>query len=186
VLLESYHEGQDLRIVVIGFHVVAAAIRKPPEIIGDGEHSIEILIEKLSRRRSASSQGKSSIPIDNDTHTCLAEQGYALDDVPPPGTLIRVRKTANFHTGGTIHDVTEHLHPALVTAVKGRATSVHPRRRSRLHRKDPLPRRLRHHRGERARRAWPTMNLSPPPSASSTCCSRCPRPWSEIRRKRAR
>jgi D-alanine-D-alanine ligase-like ATP-grasp enzyme len=27
-----------------------------------------------------------------------------------------VRRTANLHTGGTIHDVTASLHPALVTA----------------------------------------------------------------------
>jgi len=116
VLLESFHEGEDLRVVVIGFRVVAAAVRRPPEVIGDGEHTIERLIDKLSRRRRASSDGESSIAIDNDTHACLEEQGFGLDDVPCKGTVVAVRKTANFHTGGTIHDVTEHLHPALVAA----------------------------------------------------------------------
>ena len=116
VLLESFHEGQDLRIVVIGFKVVAAAVRRPPQVIGDGEHRIETLIEKLSRRRRASSHGESSITIDNDTLACLDEQGLSLDSVPEAGAIIPVRRTANFHTGGTIHDVTERLHPALVTA----------------------------------------------------------------------
>ena len=32
------------------------------------------------------------------------------------GTVIGVRKTANLHTGGTIHDVTDRLHPRLVEA----------------------------------------------------------------------
>ena len=33
-----------------------------------------------------------------------------------------VRKTANLHTGGTIHDVTDIVHPALVdAAIAGRA-----------------------------------------------------------------
>jgi len=27
-----------------------------------------------------------------------------------------VRRTANLHTGGTIHDVTDHLHPAITDA----------------------------------------------------------------------
>jgi GNAT-family acetyltransferase (TIGR03103 family) len=118
VVLESFHSGQDLRVVVIGFEVVAAAVRKPPEVVGDGETTIGELIEKLSRRRSASSQGESSIPLDNDALACLAEQELALESVPEAGQIVRVRKTANFHTGGTIHDVTDRLHPEIVTAAE--------------------------------------------------------------------
>ena len=118
VILESFHQGQDLRVVVIGFKVVAAAVRKPPEVIGDGELTISSLIEKLSRRRQASSDGESSIPIDNDTLACLQEQDMDLDSVPEPGQVVPVRKTANYHTGGTIHDVTEQLHPDIVDAAE--------------------------------------------------------------------
>lgn len=125
VLLESYHPGEDLRIVVIGYKVVAAAIRKPPEVIGDGKLTLEQLIEKLSRRRNASSQGESNIPVDNDTITCLAEQGLSLSTVIESGRNVKVRKTANFHTGGTIHDVTEALHPALIEAAEHAARHLH-------------------------------------------------------------
>jgi GNAT-family acetyltransferase (TIGR03103 family) len=118
VILESFHEGEDLRVVVIGYEVVAAAVRRPPEVIGDGEKTITELIEKLSRRRHASSQGESCIPIDNDTRACLQEQGLTLDSVPETGQAVRVRKTANFHTGGTIHDVTGKLQPELVEAAQ--------------------------------------------------------------------
>ncbi len=118
VLLESFHPGQDLRVVVIGYKVVAAAVRKPPEVVGDGERSIAELIEKLSRRRHASSHGESSIPVDNDTKACLREQGLELDSVPAVGQVVAVRKTANFHTGGTIHDVTDQLHPKLRDAAQ--------------------------------------------------------------------
>lgn len=118
VILESFHEGQDLRVVVIGYEVVAAAVRRPPEVVGDGEKSIGELIEKLSRRRSASSQGESSIPVDNDTLACLQEQGLQLDSVPAAEQVVKVRKTANFHTGGTIHDVTAELHPNIAAAAE--------------------------------------------------------------------
>lgn len=118
VILESFHEGQDLRVVVIGFEVVAAAVRRPPEITGNGDNSVRDLIEKLSRRRRASSRGESSIPVDNDTLACLAEQGLDLDSVPAAGLRVLVRKTANFHTGGTIHDVTAKLHPELKQAAE--------------------------------------------------------------------
>ncbi|WP_017129687.1 N-acetylglutaminylglutamine synthetase, partial [Pseudomonas gingeri] len=58
VLLESFHEGLDLRIVVIGFEVVAAAIRHPAQVVGDGHHSIGALIEAQSRRRQAATGGE--------------------------------------------------------------------------------------------------------------------------------
>lgn len=125
VLLESYHPGEDLRIVVIGYEVVAAAVRRPPEVVGDGKLSVEQLIDKLSRRRQASSGGESTIPIDNDTVACLAEQDLTTASIIAPGRSVKVRRTANFHTGGTIHDVTAALHPALVSAAEQAAQHLH-------------------------------------------------------------
>lgn len=113
VLLEQYCEGQDLRIVVINHQVVAAAVRRPATVEGDGQSTIAELIDKQSRRRAAATGGESRIPVDRETHRCLAAQGFALDDVLPYGLSLPVRRTANLHTGGTIHDVTDQLHPAL-------------------------------------------------------------------------
>jgi D-alanine-D-alanine ligase-like ATP-grasp enzyme len=36
-----------------------------------------------------------------------------MDDVLANGERLRVRRTANLHTGGTIEDVTDRLHPAI-------------------------------------------------------------------------
>lgn len=116
VMLESFHPGQDLRVVVINYRVVAAAIRRPAQIRGDGVHDARTLIEKQSRRRVAATGGESRIPIDVETERRLAAGGYTLDSVIPEGEQIEVRNTANLHTGGTIHDVTAILHPRLVEA----------------------------------------------------------------------
>jgi GNAT-family acetyltransferase (TIGR03103 family) len=116
VLVESFHKGQDLRLVVIGFRVVAAAIRRPAEVVGNGRDNVRELIERQSRRRSAATGGESLIPLDQETERCVARAGYKLDDVPPRGAAFAVRKAANLHTGGTIHDVTELVHPRLVEA----------------------------------------------------------------------
>ncbi|MBL0919713.1 MAG: N-acetylglutaminylglutamine synthetase [Hydrogenophaga sp.] len=118
VLLEQFCEGQDLRIVVINHEVVAAAVRQPATVVGDGHATIAELIDKQSRRRAAATGGESRIPVDGETRRCLAAQGHALGDVLPFGTSLPVRRTANLHTGGTIHDVTERLHPALKTAAE--------------------------------------------------------------------
>ena len=118
VILEQYCAGQDLRIVVIDFRVVAAAVRRPPVVVGDGRATVLELIEKQSRRRQAATGGESTIPVDDETRRCLRAQGYALDDVAPPELQLRVRNTANLHTGGTIHDVTVALHPTLRAAAE--------------------------------------------------------------------
>lgn len=116
VVVEQMVEGEDLRIIVIDFKLVAAAIRRPAHVIGDGKTTIRELIEKQSKRRQAATGGESSIPMDGQTEKCVAKAGYAMDDVAPENKVIMVRKTANLHTGGTIHDVTGEVHPALVEA----------------------------------------------------------------------
>jgi len=124
VLMESFHAGQDLRVVVIGYEVVAAAIRRPAEVVGDGRHSIRELIEKQSRRRSAATGGESKILIDDETLNCVAAAGFGLDNVLPAGQVLPVKKAANLHKGGTIHDVTDELHPALREAAITAATTL--------------------------------------------------------------
>jgi GNAT-family acetyltransferase (TIGR03103 family) len=113
VILESQASGDDLRVIVIDYRVVAAALRKPPEILGDGRLDVRTLIAKQSRRRAAATGGESRIPLDDETLRCLARQGRAPDDVLSRGETLRVRDTANLHTGGTLHDVTELLSPGL-------------------------------------------------------------------------
>ncbi len=123
VIVEQMVAGSDLRIVVIDHQVVAAASRRPAGVVGDGQSTLRTLIEKQSRRRQMATAGESRIPIDDETERCLRGQGYTLESVPPAGTAVQVRKTANLHTGGTIHDMTPVLHPVLREAAE-RASRV--------------------------------------------------------------
>lgn len=110
VLLEEMVIGEDLRIIVIDYKVVAAATRKPPTIIGDGKHTILQLIKKQSRRRENATGGESRIPLDDELKRTVHNAGYVIDDILPNGEELQVRKAANLHVGGTIHDVTSELH----------------------------------------------------------------------------
>jgi len=113
VLVEELVAGEDLRVVVIDHRVVAAALRRPAEVVGDGRRTVRALIESTSQRRSRATGGESTIPLDETTDAVVADTGFALDDVLPAGARLRVRRTANLHTGGTIEDVTARLHPAI-------------------------------------------------------------------------
>lgn len=124
VLIEQRAEGVDLRLVIIGFRLVAAAVRRPATVVGDGRTTLRDLIRHQSRRRAAATGGESSIPLDEETARCVAAAGYALEDVPAEGLDITVRRTANLHTGGTIHDVTDEVHPRLVEAAIRAARAI--------------------------------------------------------------
>ena len=113
VLIEQRAAGDDLRLVVIDGKVVAAALRQPAEILGTGHHTVRELIEAQSRRREAATGGESRIPIDDVTEATVTEAGWSFEDVLPEGQLLRVRRTANLHQGGTIHDVTAKVNPHL-------------------------------------------------------------------------
>jgi len=116
VMLEEMVEGKDMRVLIIDFQVVAAATRKPPIIVGNGEHTVLELIEKQSRRREKATQGENTIPIDEELSCTVQDAGYALDDILPKGRELQVRKASSLHFGGTVHDVTDELHPGLIDA----------------------------------------------------------------------
>jgi GNAT-family acetyltransferase (TIGR03103 family) len=124
VIVEELVPGEDLRIVVIDYKVVAAAMRRPAEITGDGENTVRTLIEKQSRRRQAATSGESSIPLDAETERCVKAAGKTMDTVLPAGQTLVVRKTANLHTGGTIHDMTARLNPKLADVAERAARAL--------------------------------------------------------------
>ena len=124
VIIEQHFEGHDLRLIVIDFRVVAAAIRRPARVVGDGKATVGELIEKQSRRRAAATGGESRIPLDDETHRCLRSENLTIDEVISRGREVQVRKTANLHTGGTIHDVTAETHPTLIDAACRAARAI--------------------------------------------------------------
>jgi GNAT-family acetyltransferase (TIGR03103 family) len=124
VLLEEIVDGEDLRVLVIGSEVVAAATRRPATVRGTGQHTIEELVQATARRREAATGGESTIPLDDMTRSCVEEQGHTMDEVLEEGATLVVRRTANLHTGGTIHDVTSGLHPVLAEACRAAASAL--------------------------------------------------------------
>ena len=64
VLVEELVAGDDLRVVVIDRQVVAAAVRRPAEVVGDGRHPVAELVPATSRRRERATGGESRIPLD--------------------------------------------------------------------------------------------------------------------------
>lgn len=119
VLVERYLSGHDFRMLVVGNRLVAAARRDPPQVFGDGTHSIRQLVEQVNadpRRGDGHATSLTKIRLDDIALGRLAEQGYTADSVPPKGARVVLRNNANLSTGGTATDVTDDVHPELAAA----------------------------------------------------------------------
>jgi cyanophycin synthetase len=115
VIVEKFITGFDFRCLVINNKFICAALRTPASVLGDGEHTIQWLIDetnKDTRRGFGHEKVLTQITVDDSTMKMLDEVGYTLETVPPKGELVLLKTTANLSTGGTSNDVTDEVHPA--------------------------------------------------------------------------
>ncbi len=118
VVTESFKEGADYRILVIGDKMIAASLREPAQVVGDGVSTIAQLVAAVNcdPRRAESHAGVlSPIPLDPISLAVLASQDFTQDSIPDMGTKVLIRKNANLSTGGTAKDVTDLVHPQVAT-----------------------------------------------------------------------
>lgn len=116
VIVEQYVPGHDFRLLVVGGRLVAAARRDPPQVIGDGVHTIAELVEQVNsdpHRSEGHATSLTKIRFDDIALATLAKQAYTADSVPPKGALIILRNNANLSTGGSATDVTDDVHPEM-------------------------------------------------------------------------
>jgi cyanophycin synthetase len=113
-VVESYIEGYDHRLLVVNGQLVAAAKRMPGHVTGDGERSIEELVEIVNqdpRRGIGHEKVLTRLEFDDQAERLLAELGYDRNTVPDKDEVVFLRSTANLSTGGTAIDVTDTIHP---------------------------------------------------------------------------
>lgn len=114
VIVEKFITGYDFRILVIDNKVVAAAQRVPAHIVGDGNNTIQELIDLTNedpRRGYGHENVLTEITIDRDTMDLLELLNYTLETIPEEDEIVYLKSTANLSTGGTSIDVTEMMHP---------------------------------------------------------------------------
>ncbi len=117
VICEKYITGRDFRALVVNYKFVAAALRTPAAVIGDGMHTIRELIDIVNhdpRRGYGHEKVLTAIKIDDFTIDMLSKKGYTVDTVPEDREEVWLKPTANLSTGGTATDVTDFVHPTNV------------------------------------------------------------------------
>jgi cyanophycin synthetase len=114
ILVEEQLQGEDYRVLVVGGKMVAASLRIPGHVVGDGEHTLEQLI-RIANRDPRRGDGHEK-PL---TKLVLAETngvprsvaGHEATYVPQAGEKVMLSQAANLSLGGTAVDVTDAVHP---------------------------------------------------------------------------
>ncbi|MCS6982726.1 MAG: hypothetical protein NZL83_00885 [Candidatus Absconditabacterales bacterium] len=115
VIIQEYISGNDYRILVVGDKISAIAMRKPPYIIGDGQHTIHELINQENHnpmRGEGHDKPLTKIKIDTTMISFLEKQGYTISSIPRVNEEVLLRQNANLSTGGISFDVTDIVHPS--------------------------------------------------------------------------
>ncbi len=127
VMVERFLPGSDYRLLVVGDQLVAAARREPPLVIGDGQHTVSELVERVNadpRRGEGHSTSLTKIRFDDVALARLKEQGLCANSIPAKGVRVILRNNANLSTGGTATDVTDDVHPEVAARAIAAAQMV--------------------------------------------------------------
>ncbi|MCJ0764460.1 cyanophycin synthetase [Variovorax terrae] len=127
VMVETFLPGSDFRLLVVGRKLVAAARRDPPQVLGDGLHTVRELVEIVNqdpRRGEGHATSLTKIRLDEIALARLELQGFTADSIPPKGRRVILRNNANLSTGGTATDVTDDVHPDVAARAVAAAQMV--------------------------------------------------------------
>lgn len=114
MIVEKFIKGSDHRVLVVDYKFVAAALRTPACVTGDGIHTIQELIDKENedpRRGTGHNNSLTKIKADEVTMELLKKKEYTIETVLAKEEILYLKPTANLSTGGTAKDVTDEVHP---------------------------------------------------------------------------
>jgi cyanophycin synthetase len=114
VIVETFLEGDDHRLLVVNGELVAATRRTPGHVVGDGEHTVAQLIDSVNldpRRGVGHEKVLTRLELDAQAQKMLERAGLTATSVPARDVTVYLRSTANLSTGGTATDVTDVIHP---------------------------------------------------------------------------
>lgn len=109
-MVEEQVEGYDLRLQAIGGKIVAACIRDPASVLGDGKTKLAELIVK--RQKEIQIQNPvNKLELDAASYELLKAQKLDLDSVPALDQKVQLKYVANMGQGATSIDITDEIHP---------------------------------------------------------------------------
>ncbi|MDP2820428.1 MAG: cyanophycin synthetase [Polaromonas sp.] len=127
VMIEKFLPGNDFRLLVVGNKLVAASRREPPQVLGDGLHTVRELVDIVNqdpRRGEGHATSLTKIRFDEIAVARLGVQDLTPESIPARGRRVILRNNANLSTGGTATDVTGDVHPEVAARAVAAAQMI--------------------------------------------------------------
>lgn len=123
-IVEEQIDGTEYRVLVLGDKVLAAVKREPANIIGNGESTIEELIQFKNKKKDENPNlYHRYIEIDDEIKKVLKDQGYTLSSVPDSEEKIFLRNKVTLE--GDPIDATETI-PEILKEISIKAVKAVP------------------------------------------------------------
>ncbi len=115
VVLEECVSGTDWRLIFVNCRFICAIQRDPAAVLGNGIDTIDSLIKKKNFAAKLIDPSN-LIPLDKETTRCIETAGITYDYIPANQEKVVIRRTSNYHTGGTVSIITEKVGKSLIDA----------------------------------------------------------------------
>lgn len=112
ILIEEFAEGTEYRFVVINGKTEAVLLRKPANVVGDGEKSVRELINIKNEHPYRGENHRApleKIKMGKIEELMLKEQGFTFDTILKKGEQALLRENSNISTGGDAIDLTDEM-----------------------------------------------------------------------------
>lgn len=114
VLIEEFFTGKEYRFLVIGDELAAVLHRVPANVIGDGQHTIEELVEIKNQdplRGKGYVTPLEKIQLGIVEKDFLLKQDLSEKSILEKDQIVYLRENSNVSTGGDTIDYTDQMHP---------------------------------------------------------------------------
>ncbi|MFM2374134.1 MAG: hypothetical protein RLZZ234_129 [Candidatus Parcubacteria bacterium] len=118
VVIEKYLHGTVHRVTLVGGEPVAIARREYPHVVGDGEHTVDELIEIENKNPLRNGIHFKKLDKGHRAPEALRKQDLTLTSIPEMGRMVIINdKNSRLH-GTTTEDVTDTVHPENIALFK--------------------------------------------------------------------
>jgi D-alanine-D-alanine ligase-like ATP-grasp enzyme len=111
LIVEQNVSYVDYRVVVFDGAMIACYLRRPMSIVGDGQSTVEMLLQAKQRQLSVEGRPVIVKPEDPRLQKKLEREGLTFASIPESERTVNLYDISNLSTGGDAVDYTARIHP---------------------------------------------------------------------------
>jgi len=129
ILVEKFHEGTNYRLLFCRGEFLAASLRNPARVVGDGIHTVRELIHRANAGRLSIARDITAydpatrpilyrIPVTGGLRALVKRQGFSMNSIPQEGKVVMLQDICQWLFGGEYLDVTDEVSPDFIALGK--------------------------------------------------------------------